>query len=169
MVVELDRVIVQLNNVIVRTVALDRPVLTIGRSADTALQLPHPRVSRLHAEIRRGAGATAIIDLGSANGIVVDGKRLPAHQPLPLVPGTVVQIGPYTLSFHTPDGPAPPAADLSDKTIMDVRADLQIRIDPRRRQDEVDAIIGSDFFKRLRDDNRRRRPKTPTPPDGESP
>lgn len=169
MSVSLDRFVVRLNDTIVQTVMLDRPVLTIGRSAETALRLPHPRISRHHAEIRRGADATAIIDLGSANGISVNGERLQAHQPLPLKPGAVVQIGPYTLTFHTSDGPEVPVADLADETIMDVRANMQIHINPHQRHDQVEEIIESDFFQRLRDEKQRRRSPGPRPPKEDGP
>jgi pSer/pThr/pTyr-binding forkhead associated (FHA) protein len=164
MTANLDRVVVRLDGVVVDSIAIDQQILTIGRSADTALTLPHPRVSRHHAEIRRNADATAIVDLGSANGIIVAGERIPAHQTLPLAPGTVVQIGPYTLTFQTPDGPERPAGDLSDQTIMDMRADLKIHIDARQRQGQVEAITESDFFRRLSEEKRRLRPNGPRPP-----
>jgi predicted component of type VI protein secretion system len=162
----LDQLIVRLNAVIVQTVALDLSALTIGRSPDNALTLPHPLVSRHHAEIRREAGATVIIDLGSANGIFVDGVRLQAHEVRPLGRGAVVQIGPYTLTCHTADDTALPAADAADgMTVLAVRADMQIQIDARQQRRQVEEITESTFFQHLRDEKQRLRPHSRKPPE----
>jgi predicted component of type VI protein secretion system len=160
----LDQLIVRLNEMIVQTVPLDIPALTIGRSSDNVLALPHPLISRHHAEIRREAHATVIIDLGSANGIFVDGERLQAHEIRPLGRGSVVQIGPYTLTCHTTDDAVLPAADAADgMTVLAVRADLRIQIDVRQQQQQVEEITESTFFQHLRSEKQRLRPRGPKP------
>jgi pSer/pThr/pTyr-binding forkhead associated (FHA) protein len=162
----LDRLIVRLNDMVIQTVVLDIPALTIGRSPDAALMLPHPRISRRHAEIRREAGATVIIDLGSANGIFVNGERLQAHEVRPLMYGAVVQIGPYTLTCHTANDTALPAADAADgETVEDFRTDMQIHIDSRHQQEQVEEIVESEFFHHLRDEKQRLRPHSLKPPE----
>jgi predicted component of type VI protein secretion system len=162
----LDQLIVRLNDMIVQTVALDIPAMTIGRSSDNMLTLPHPLISRHHAEIRREANATVIIDLGSANGIYVDGERLQAHEVRSLWCGAVVQIGPYTLTCHTANDSALPAANAADgMTVLAVRADMEIQIDARQQKQQVEEITESTFFQHLREEKQRLRPHGRKPPE----
>jgi len=88
----IDQLIVRLDDTVVQTFVLNMPVITIGRSADNMVALPHPKVSRRHAEIRMGTNATVIVDLGSANGIIVDGELMRARQVRLLRPGSVVRM-----------------------------------------------------------------------------
>ncbi|RLK52380.1 FtsK/SpoIIIE domain-containing protein [Microbacterium telephonicum] len=55
------------------TVALDRSVLTIGRDPSCDIVLDDPLVSKRHARLEIGQGRAELIDLNSANGILVDG------------------------------------------------------------------------------------------------
>jgi pSer/pThr/pTyr-binding forkhead associated (FHA) protein len=52
----------------------DGPV-TIGRSKDCDIQLADPNVSRRHAEVRQEGAAYWVVDLGSTNGLEVNGRR----------------------------------------------------------------------------------------------
>jgi hypothetical protein len=47
----------------------------IGRSKDCDIQLPDPNVSRRHAEVRQEGAAYWAVDLGSTNGMEVNGRR----------------------------------------------------------------------------------------------
>lgn len=68
-----------------------RGTVVVGRGDDCDLVLPHRLVSRRHAELARtDEGTTVIRDLGSSNGIVVDGRELRDGD-------ATVQIGPYSL------------------------------------------------------------------------
>jgi pSer/pThr/pTyr-binding forkhead associated (FHA) protein len=49
--------------------------LTIGRSKDCDIQLADPNVSRRHAEVRQEGAAYWAVDLGSTNGMEVNGRR----------------------------------------------------------------------------------------------
>lgn len=54
------------------------PRLVIGRGEECEIPINHPSVSRVHAEIRSiGDGRYEIVDLGSANGVRVNGVELP--------------------------------------------------------------------------------------------
>jgi DNA-binding NtrC family response regulator len=55
----------------------DREV-RVGSSPDNDIVLPFPGVSRTHAIIRIDRGQLEIVDAGSTNGLVVDGKSLPS-------------------------------------------------------------------------------------------
>jgi hypothetical protein len=48
----------------------------LGRSREADITLEDPNVSRRHAEIRAENGAWWIVDLGSTNGIEVNGKKV---------------------------------------------------------------------------------------------
>jgi pSer/pThr/pTyr-binding forkhead associated (FHA) protein len=56
-------------------IPLKLPV-TIGRSRDVALTLPHPLVSRRHCEIFEAEGRLRVRDLGSRNGTYVANVRV---------------------------------------------------------------------------------------------
>ena len=61
------------------------------------LFLPHPLVSRMHAQITPHGGRFVLSDLMSANGTFVNGERI--KRPRDLRPGDRIDIGPFTLTF----------------------------------------------------------------------
>ena len=71
---------------------------TIGRASDNLVHLLDEAVSRHHAEIVPGPQGYLLRDLGSENGVYVNGERVPEHV---LGEGDVVQIGARTLVFHS--------------------------------------------------------------------
>jgi len=80
-----------------RRYVLDGPVATIGRSKSVECVLPDPNVSRRHAELRRSeSGEWAIVDLGSTNGVKVNGRRVSSTR---LHPGDQVTVGTTTFMF----------------------------------------------------------------------
>jgi pSer/pThr/pTyr-binding forkhead associated (FHA) protein len=78
-------------------VVLDQPVVTIGRLADRDLVLDDVGVSRLHAEVRRLGRSFRIVDVGSANGTVVNGEHITDHV---LTDGDVIRLGSVELTFR---------------------------------------------------------------------
>jgi len=54
---------------------LTKRQMVIGRSRECDIQIPDPNISRRHAEIRQDGSAYWVVDLGSTNGILVDGRR----------------------------------------------------------------------------------------------
>ena len=48
----------------------------LGRSRDCDVVLDDPNVSRHHAELRREGDGWVVADLGSTNGIKVNGRRV---------------------------------------------------------------------------------------------
>jgi hypothetical protein len=55
---------------------LDKRAVVLGRSRECDIRLEDPNVSRRHAEIRQENGAYWIVDLGSTNGVEVNGERV---------------------------------------------------------------------------------------------
>lgn len=76
---------------------LDGPRVTIGRSSDAAITIDHEQVSRTHAEITRTSdGGFEIVDLGSVNGIRVNGfERSRAI----IKAGDLIELGDVRLRF----------------------------------------------------------------------
>ncbi len=85
--------------------ALQPPGFLIGRGTDADLRINDPGISRLHAEIKvRSEGEemqAEIVDLGSTNGILVNGHRVPRAT---LAEGTRIEIGSTRMLVHTPTG-----------------------------------------------------------------
>ncbi len=54
---------------------IDQASVVIGRSKDCDIRLADPNVSRRHAELRQEGAAYWILDLGSTNGLTVNGRR----------------------------------------------------------------------------------------------
>jgi hypothetical protein len=81
------------------------PGLVIGRGTEADLRINDPGISRRHAEIRvRGAGAVLdvdIVDLGSTNGIIVNGHRV---RQASLQSGSRIEIGSTRMLVHAPAG-----------------------------------------------------------------
>jgi hypothetical protein len=81
-----------------RRYVLDGPRATIGRSKDADCVLRDPNVSRHHAELRRSPqGDWTIADLGSTNGIKVNGRRIGSTR---LRSGDTVTLGTTTVEFE---------------------------------------------------------------------
>ena len=72
----------------------------IGRSRDCDIVLADANVSRRHAEIRPAGDGWAITDLGSTNGVAVNGRALDPYQPHPLAPGDRIDIGTVNCRFE---------------------------------------------------------------------
>ena len=106
------QITVYLGTNVVHTFGLSMPVLTIGRSPDNALPLSDdPKVSRHHAELRLTPEGTVLTDLGSANGTIVGGTPIAAHQPYLLANGTVFYIGSYGFVYEALSRTEPAAGD----------------------------------------------------------
>lgn len=82
---------------------LSPPGFTIGRGTDADVRINDPGVSRLHARVSvqdgEGESRITIEDMGSTNGIIVDGRRV---QTSPLRDGSRVELGNTRLLVRSP-------------------------------------------------------------------
>lgn len=69
---------------------LSEEVTTIGSVAGNTVVLADPAVSRKHAGIRKIDSSYELADLGSTNGIYVNGHKVPKKA---LEPGDIIRIG----------------------------------------------------------------------------
>ncbi|MFB7596304.1 FHA domain-containing protein, partial [Streptomyces sp. NPDC056160] len=79
---------------------ISRPTLVLGRSTDADVRIDDPGVSRRHCEIRTGTPST-IADLGSTNGIVVDGQHTTRAT---LRDGSRIVVGSTTVIYRQAEG-----------------------------------------------------------------
>jgi phosphoserine phosphatase RsbU/P len=86
-------------------VDLNRPRITIGRSARNDLCVEDPFASRLHAEVRKRGDVFWIADLGSANGTVVNTARLTV--PVQLRDRDIIRIGETEIEYSERADTAP--------------------------------------------------------------
>ena len=70
----------------------------LGRSRDADVVIDDPNVSRHHAEVRPSGGSWIVNDLGSTNGIKVNGRRVDGPQSLKR--GDVIEIGTSRVTFE---------------------------------------------------------------------
>jgi hypothetical protein len=71
--------------------------VVLGRSRECDIVVSDPNVSRKHAELRRDNGGWSIVDLGSTNGIKVNGRRV---SDATLREGDRVTLGVTDLTFE---------------------------------------------------------------------
>jgi hypothetical protein len=80
----------------------------IGRSASCHVTIEDPLVSRQHARIRIEGGRASVEDMGSRNGLLINGR--PTRGPMDLKDGDRVRIGTQELVFCAVRAPSRPGA-----------------------------------------------------------
>lgn len=87
------------------TVAIERPVMLIGRHPDCDIRIECPQVSRRHCCIALAYDRFVLRDLGSKHGVRVNGEVIEERQ---LVLGDEVAIGPVLMRLIDPAVALPP-------------------------------------------------------------
>ena len=111
------KLIMSLDNALIREVPLDKDRVTIGRKSHNDIQIDNLAVSGEHAVIVTILADSFLEDLGSTNGTLVNGNAVKKHI---LQNNDVVEIGKYKLKFvnEAPvGGQAAGAADF-EKTMV---------------------------------------------------
>ncbi|MFN8477453.1 MAG: FHA domain-containing protein [Kouleothrix sp.] len=91
-----------------RDVPLGSQPLALGRATTNDIVLVSRFVSARHARIEPHGAAHQLVDIGSTNGLLFEGRRLPPNSPLLLSDGMVLRIGDpatgnfVTLTYHNP-------------------------------------------------------------------
>ena len=81
-----------------RTTIVPAEGATLGRSRDCEVVVDDPNVSRRHAEVRPSGGRWTVRDLGSTNGIKINGRRVEGAQSLHA--GDTIEMGTSRLTFE---------------------------------------------------------------------
>src|SRR5262249_12982171 len=90
---------------VVQTVNLSRGALSIGRAGDNNLRLDSPEVSGYHARLEWDGEKVKITDLGSRNGIFLEGNQLLSQFAHDWNGRHPIGIGPFWLSLSLPERP----------------------------------------------------------------
>jgi hypothetical protein len=85
--------------------------IVVGRDPGCEISHDHSLLSRRHAEFVTLGDAVTVRDLGSRNGVFVNGERTAEHT---LEPDDVVQIGPLRARFVVDDAPTGVIAEAVD-------------------------------------------------------
>ena len=81
-----------------RTIDLERDVTTIGSAPDNTVPLTDTGVSRKHVGIKKGDVGYELADLGSTNGVYVNGEKVARRK---LEVGDVIRVGTTEMVFRT--------------------------------------------------------------------
>lgn len=80
---------------------ITNPVTVLGRGTDVDLRIDDPGVSRHHAEVRLHGDEAIVVDLGSTNGVVLDGQRVGEAR---LDDGATIRLGSTEIRFRRGSG-----------------------------------------------------------------
>jgi len=81
-----------------RTAIVGSQGAVLGRSRDCDIVLDDANVSRKHAEVRPSGGSWIVRDLGSTNGVKVNGRRIQGPQSLKR--GDAIELGTARVTFE---------------------------------------------------------------------
>lgn len=90
----------------------EKETTTIGRSSENDFVIPLDDFSRKQCQITFKGDYVFIMDLGSKNGVLLNDKRIPAHQQFPIYNTTKVVIA-NLFEFILPDGTSIKEVDLN--------------------------------------------------------
>lgn len=123
-------------------IRLQRPVLIVGRHPECDVRIDLPKISRRHCCLALVYDRVVIRDLGSRNGLRLNGRVIDEAQ---LVPGDEVAIGPLLFRLENPDGPQvpTPAAVSTKPQVPQKPPDLPSL--PARRDDPDGDLIPFDL------------------------
>ncbi len=91
------------------SIALDKPILLLGRHQECDIQLNSRKISRRHCCIAQVQDYLVVRDLHSTNGIRVNGKKVLEAK---LGPGDKISIGNFEYEVTWPEHPDAPSSEL---------------------------------------------------------
>lgn len=97
-----------------KAVRLADGVTTVGRQEGCELTVRSSQVSRKHCQLFEKKGLLLVKDLGSANGTLVNGKRIEEQRVLE--PGDILTVGPIEFRIESLGASATPAASKAEVT-----------------------------------------------------
>jgi len=129
--------------------------ISIGRTPDNKIVVPHPQVSARHAQIIDQGGSLFLEDLGSGNGTFVRGQRLARGQRVPVQNGEKVYIGPMPLVIQIAGQQVnvvveDQQASWAGKPLYEIEAwDLFLEVPDRDNKAQMKTLLDHVSFKAL--------------------
>jgi pSer/pThr/pTyr-binding forkhead associated (FHA) protein len=111
-------------------IAEDGREYRLGREKSCDMILKHWSISRKHAVVRRSMGTITLMDVGSKNGVLLNGNRLDAHESRKLTDGDVISIGNTDLKVTDPSSSLLDSMDDTPTPITDLK-DLGLDLESR--------------------------------------
>jgi len=112
---------------------LNRTEITLGRTEENDIVLPHRSVSSRHAKLVFDGGIYRVMDLDSANGVLVNGEE---YARVDIRKGDIIELGHVKLRYLPPGGSLPPGASIA------VPAHSRRMVDASLRESEVGQSSG---------------------------
>jgi pSer/pThr/pTyr-binding forkhead associated (FHA) protein len=94
----MPKIILSMDGLVLKEIALDKPRITIGRKPHNDIQIDNLAISGEHAAISTILQDAFLEDLNSTNGSYVNGVLVKKHA---LKDGDIVELGKYRLKFLT--------------------------------------------------------------------
>src|SRR4030095_4433586 len=111
--------------------------------------LPLPQISPAHAQIELISGRVFLTDLGSQQGTLVAGVPLQPHQPLMLVDGVSIRIGPYDIVYRSAIDQAEESAVALEPHVLEESPQVldadDVVVDPAFRRLRTPATANGNF------------------------
>ena len=132
-------------------IPLIRDTLTVGRRDSCDIPMPFPNVSGMHCELQFKDGVWSIRDMGSTNGIKVNGSRV---QKKVLHPGDTITIGKrnFTIEYNLTIGKQALAELLEDEADSLTEMSLLQKAGLAKLEDEKPAAKKPRDFRSLEED-----------------
>jgi pSer/pThr/pTyr-binding forkhead associated (FHA) protein len=134
---------------------LQGAVISIGRTPDNKIVVPHPQVSSRHAQIVTQGGQIFLEDLRSANGTFVRGQRIAPGQRVPVQNGERVFIGPMPVVIqiagqHVGVVVEDQQASWAGKPLYEIEGwDLYLEVPDRDQKGQMKVLLDRVSFKAL--------------------
>lgn len=132
---------------------LAQNIVTIGRTPDNKIVVPHPQVSSKHAVLMKQGNEFFLEDKGSANGTFVRGQRLAPGQRVPVQHNEKIFIGPMPVLLHLAGQQLGLAvedqqASWAGKPLYDIEAwDLSLEVPDRDDKSKMKVLLDRVSFK----------------------
>ncbi len=104
------KILLMINNTVLKEYLIDQNETIIGRDSNCDIQIDniavsreHARITKEHSRITKGPGDYFVEDMGSINGIFVNGQKVIKKL---LNTGDEITIGKYFMEVHFEDDPA---------------------------------------------------------------
>ncbi len=143
---------------------LTNDTMVVGRDATADISIPDKSISRQHARLEKAGENIVIVDMGSANGTIINGKKMPPSSPAQLAKEDMVRLGNVILKY-VPAGAyeilfygdmdskayTDSLTQISNKRYLEERLDAEFKRSRALGDDFSVVFMDVDFFKKLND------------------
>jgi hypothetical protein len=107
---------------------ISKPEIIIGRSPLCDLPVPEEALSRQHAKITNLGDQIYITDLGSSNGVFIDGQKIQPHVQVPFNTFLQLMLGPLECSIYLNSGETKPTLKIAPRPFEETDEDQRTKV-----------------------------------------